>query len=259
MRSKILVVLNMISFIGTLVVNTLANALPINGKNTGELSALYPNEFVPAGYTFSIWLVIYLSLTGFVIYQAGALTKITKQRLVEKLGSLFILTNLLNMGWILAWHYEQVGVSVIIMIAFLITLITIHLKFEIPESSAPAAEKIWFQMPFSLYLGWIMIATIANVTAWLVDMNWRGGPISEEAWAIIMIVVAAFLCILILWRKNNYIIPLVATWAIGGIIVKQRHLNGWNNIVLTGSIACSLLLLAILLKAQRKAENLQVH
>ncbi len=259
MKSKILVVLNMISFIGTLVINTLANALPINGKNTGELSALYPNEFVPAGYTFSIWLVIYLSLTGFVIYQTGALTKEKQRILVEKLGSLFILTNLFNMSWILAWHYQQVALSVIIMLAFLITLISIHIKFELPDRSANTPEKIWFQIPFSIYLGWIMIATIANITAWLVDMDWRGGPISEDVWAIIMISIALILCLLILWRRNNYVVPMVAIWAIGGIIVKQMTVNGWNSIVLTGFVACSLLLLAILVTARRKAENLHMQ
>jgi benzodiazapine receptor len=258
MRSKILIILNIVSFIGTLVVNTLANALPINGKNTGELSALYPNEFVPAGYTFSIWLVIYLALSGFVIYQAGGFTNTTKERMVDKLGVLFILTNLFNMGWILLWHYEQVGASVVIMLAFLVTLITIHLRFNIPDRSDGTSNKLWFEIPFSIYLGWIMIATIANITAWLVDQSWKGGLLSESAWAVIMITIAAFLCILILWKRRNYVIPMVAIWSIAGIMVKQRRINGWNDVVLAGSIACSLLILAILVSARRKAEKLQV-
>jgi hypothetical protein len=258
MRSKILIILNIVSFIGTLVVNTLANALPINGKNTGELSALYPNEFVPAGYTFSIWLVIYLALSGFVIYQGGGFTNTTKERMVDKLGVLFILTNLFNMGWILLWHYEQVGASVVIMLAFLVTLITIHLRFNIPDRSDGTGNKLWFEIPFSIYLGWIMIATIANITAWLVDQSWKGGLLSESAWAVIMITIAAFLCIQILWKRRNYVIPIVAIWSIAGIMVKQRRINGWNDVVLAGSIACSLLMLAILVSARRKAEKLQV-
>lgn len=258
MRSKILIILNIVSFLGTLVMNTLANALPINGKNTGELSALYPNEFVPAGYTFSIWLVIYLTLAGFVIYQTGGFSNATKRDLVEKLGALFIVTNLLNMSWIVLWHYQQVGASVLIMLAFLATLITIHLRFDIPRRTSTTAEKLWFEMPFSIYLGWIMIATIANITAFLVDQNWTGAPLTEQTWAIMMISIAALLCILILWKKGNYVIPMVAIWSIVGIIVKQRRINGWNDVVLAGSIACSLLLLAILVSARRKAENLQL-
>jgi hypothetical protein len=258
MKSRILVMLNIVSFVGTLIVNTLANALPINGKNTGELSAQYPNEFVPAGYTFSIWLVIYLALTGFVIYQAGGWGNETKKRMLEKMGLLFVFTNILNMGWILLWHYEQVAASVVVMLLFLITLITIHLRFEIPKRTATTADKLWFQIPFSIYLGWIMIATIANITALLVDQKWQGGPLSEQTWAIIMIAVAALLCILILWKRSNYVIPMVAIWAIAGIIVKQRRINGWNDVVLTGTIACSLLLLAIVVSSRKKAENLQM-
>lgn len=113
-------------------------------------------------------------------------------------------------------------------------------------------------MPFSIYLGWIMIATIANITAFLVDQNWTGAPLTEQTWAIMMISIAALLCILILWKKGNYVIPMVAIWSIVGIIVKQRRINGWNDVVLAGSIACSLLLLAILVSARRKAENLQL-
>jgi hypothetical protein len=252
-----LVSLNIISFIGTLVVNTLANALPINGKNTGELSAQYPNEFVPAGYTFSIWLIIYIALAGFVIYQAGAWTNPDKQKTVEKLGLLFILTNLLNMSWILLWHYEQVGASVMVMLLFLATLITIHLRFDIPSKAATPAYRAWFQVPFSIYLGWIMIATIANITALLVDMNWKGGLISEQAWAIVMIMVAALLCITILWKRNNYVIPMVAIWSIVGIINKQKAVNGFNGVVVAGIVACTLLLLALVTVSRRKAEYLQ--
>lgn len=258
MKSRILIILNIVSFIGTLIVNTLANTLPINGKNTGELSAQYPNEFVPAGYTFSIWLVIYLALTGFVIYQAGGWGNEAKKRMLEKLGLLFVFTNILNMGWILLWHYEQVAASVVVMLLFLITLIIIHLRFDIPKRTTTTADKVWFQIPFSIYLGWIMIATIANITALLVDQKWQGGPLSEQTWAIIMISIAALLCILILWKRSNYVIPMVAIWAIAGIIVKQRRINGWNDVVLSGSIACSFLLLAILVSATKKAGNLQM-
>jgi hypothetical protein len=251
MKVKLLAVLNVLSFIGMLVVNTLANSLPINGKNTGELSALYPNEFVPAGYTFSIWLLIYLALTGFVVYQAGAFTDSKKERMVENMGFLFILSSLLNMSWILVWHYMIVWASVLVMLGLLLTLITIHIRFNIPKSTTTTGEKLWIQVPFSIYLGWIMIATIANITAFLVDNNWNGYPLSGYTWAIIMIIIATLLCIIFLWRRNNYIIPLVAVWSITGIILKQRNLNGWNDVVVAGSICCSVLLLSIIIRANR--------
>lgn len=257
MKLKLLTVLNIVSFAGTLTVNTLANALPINGRNTGELSALYPNEFVPAGYTFSIWLVIYLALTGFVIFQAGAIFKEQRKKVVEKMGLLFILTNFLNMGWILAWHYLAVGLSVLIMLSLLVTLVLIHFRFNIPWRNRSAGEKLWVEMPFSIYLGWIMIATIANITAFLVHHNWYGYPLTGSAWAIIMIVIASLLCIIFLVRRNNYFIPLVAVWSVIGIIIKQRNINGWNDVVVAGAVCCTVLLLSLFLQANRKHQFMQ--
>jgi len=252
MKKTLLIVLNILSFAGTLVVNTLANALPINGKNTGELSALYPNEFVPAGYTFSIWLLIYISLAGFVVYQAGAFTNVNKEPMIQKMGILFILSNLLNMSWILVWHYMIMWASVLVMLGLLTTLITIHTRFEIPRRAATSGEKLWLQLPFSIYLGWIMIATIANFTAFLVHNNWQGYPLPGSVWAIIMIIVATSLCVIFLWRRNNYVIPLVALWSITGIIVKQRSLNGWNDVAVAGSVCCSVLLLSLVLRANSR-------
>jgi hypothetical protein len=102
-----------------------------------------------------------------------------------------------------------------------------------------------------------MIATIANITALLVDSNWNGYPLSGSAWAIIMIIIASLLCVAILWKRNNYIIPLVAIWSIAGIIMKQRNLNGWNDVAVAGSICCSVLLLSIIIRANRKTADLQ--
>lgn len=171
--------------------------------------------------------------------------------MVENMGFLFILSSLLNMSWILVWHYMIVWASVLVMLGLLLTLITIHIRFNIPKSTTTTGEKLWIQVPFSIYLGWIMIATIANITAFLVDNNWNGYPLSGYTWAIIMITIATLLCIIFLWRRNNYIIPLVAVWSITGIILKQRNLNGWNDVVVAGSICCSVLLLSIIIRANR--------
>lgn len=255
MNARALSVLNILSFIGTLTVNTLSNTLPINGKNMAELSALYPNEFVPAGYTFSIWLVIYISLTGFCFYQAGKDPDRVETR--KKMGILFILTNLFNITWLLLWHYEMVLPSVITMLALLVTLIIIHLRFRIPDRSRKTSHKLWVQVSFSLYLGWVMIATIANIAAWLVDSGWNGEPLSGSFWAILMIAVATLLNILLAATKRNYVIPLVAIWSILGIINRQRSLQGFTDVVVAGAICCSVLLLVIVLTPLRKAEKLQ--
>lgn len=252
MNTRTLALLNTLSFAGTVAVNAMANALPINGRNTGELSALYPNQFVPSGMTFSIWLVIYLGLTGFIIYQWGMLRDEGRTPLLRTLGLSFILTNVLNMSWILAWHYMQVFFSVIIMLALLYTLVDIHLKFSIPDRATSPGNKLWFQLPFSIYLGWILIATIANITALLVHLGWKGSPLSEDAWAVIMIAIATILCLWFLLKRTNAAIPIVGIWSIAGIMTRQRTVNGLNSIVIAGGIACAILLLGLLIRSGKK-------
>ena len=257
MKLKILIVLNAVSLIFMIVINVLANALPINGKNTGELSALYPNEFVPAGYTFSIWGLIYLSLVGFCIFQYGSIKNQSKRAVVEKIGWSFIILNLLNCSWIFAWHYRLVSLSVLVMLAILFVLIHIHVKLPIPDSARSIQEKTWVQIPFSIYLGWIMTATIANITAWLIDKHWYGDPLTQNLWTIIMISIAGVLSLYFLVGRKNLLIPCVTVWSIVGIITRQYWLNGFNSIATTGAIVCAILLVAVLMGLTKKsADNL---
>jgi tryptophan-rich sensory protein len=208
--------LNVVFFAGMLVMNYLANALPLGGKTTGELSDAYPNLFVPAGVTFSIWGVIYLLLAGFCVYQFSQ----KGAPVAASVGWLFAVSCILNALWIVAWHYEKVPLSLVIMAGLLVTLILINLKLKgQPLGLAKAA--------FGVYLGWISIATIANVTALLVRLNWNGFGISQEAWAIVMIAVGAVLVSAAIVKLANPFLGLAVVWAFAGIILKrsQDHLS----------------------------------
>ena len=166
-------ILNLLGFLGTVVVNALASILPINNMKTGELSDLYPNLFVPAGLTFAIWGLIYVLLAIFVVYQLIPSVRRDAQKVdfVQKIGLLFFISSLANIGWIFAWHYKIVPLSLALMLILLGCLIAIYLRLNIGKSEAPKAEKYSVHLPFSVYLGWITIAAIANVTALLVDIN----------------------------------------------------------------------------------------
>ena len=204
--------INLILFASVLVVNYLANALPLNHKTTGELSDNYPNLFVPAGLTFAIWGVIYLLLLGYCIVQFGG----SRQLIVEQTGVFFAITCLLNIAWIFAWHYQKLPLSVIIILAFLVTLILVNINIR--ESSDLLVKAV-----FGIYLGWLCIATIANITALLVNYHWDGFGISEEAWTIIMIAAGTLIvCLSILDFKNPFI-GLSVIWAFAGIIIKRSH------------------------------------
>jgi len=223
-RSQIfLSILNVIGFLGTIVVNGLANALPINNKTTGELSDQYPNLFVPAGLTFSIWGLIYILLAIFVIYQVVVTFRKGEAGLdaFRKIGYLFFLSSLLNIGWIFAWQYEIVPLSLVIMLLLLGCLLAIYIKLGVGKKGPSIKEQYLVHLPFSVYLGWITIATIANVTALLVDLNWNRFGLSEQFWAVAVIVVGIAITLSVLLRRQDIYYCLVVDWALLGILIKR--------------------------------------
>ena len=221
--TRILKVLNILAFAGMVLVNGLATTLPINGMGTGELSDLYPNLFVPAGLTFSIWGVIYLLLLGFVIYQALH----RSDEVVKRIGWLFIISSAANIAWIFAWHYTLVGLSFLIMLVLLASLIMLYLRLGIglPESRRPLertrGNRSLVFGPFSVYLGWITVATIANATALLVHLNWNGFGASQSFWTVFVIAAALVITILMLVTRRDIAYSLVVIWALLGIVIKR--------------------------------------
>jgi hypothetical protein len=216
--------LNLLLFAGMIVMNYLANALPLNNVTTGQLSDSYPNLFVPAGITFSIWGVIYLLLAAFCVVQFTGANK-TEMAAIELL---FGISCLLNASWIVFWHYKNLPSSLIIIFAFLIVLVYINLNIkELPFGLIKAA--------FGVYLGWLCIATIANFTALLVHYNWNRFGLSEETWTIIMILTGALIASLTLINMRNPFIGLSVLWAFAGIIIKRQA--DYRSIVITASLA----------------------
>ncbi|MFO8017029.1 MAG: hypothetical protein R6U96_00195 [Promethearchaeia archaeon] len=226
-KKRIYQIGNILGLIGTIIVNILANALPINNKTTGELSDAYPNLFVPAGFIFSIWGVIYLLLAIFVIFQARGLLKSEEfdTPYLDEIGIFFILASVANILWIFAWHYQLVGLSLIIMLILLIALLAIYLRLRIGQEYVPRREKLFVHVPFSVYLGWITIATIANVTAFLVDINWDGFGLSEVFWTDLVIIISIILTALILYTRKDIAYAAVVIWASYGIFAKQINNN----------------------------------
>lgn len=224
MGSKLNALLNILGLIFVIVVNALANILPINGLNTGQISGFYPNYFVPAGFTFGIWGIIYVLLIGFVITSLAVAFGKHQDHLVnllQKISLPFQITCLLNAGWILAWHYLQLGFSLVIMIALLVFLAKIFLRINNHGKPASKAFAFWMYQPFFVYLGWISVATIANFTALFVGIGWQGGVISPIVWSIIMICIAFILGCYFVFRYSTYAYAFVLAWAFFGIYSKQ--------------------------------------
>lgn len=216
--------LNILLFGGMIVMNYLANALPLNNRTTGQLSDSYPNLFVPAGITFSIWGVIYLLLAAYCVIQFTGSSQVT----LTKIGWPFAITCILNALWIVFWHYEKLPISLLIMTGLLITLIYINILVS--------AEPLGIiKATFGIYLGWICIATIANVTALLVYYNWDGFGVSEETWAILMIFAGLIITSLAMYKFRNPFIGLSVIWAFTGIVLKRQH--DYRSIVIASLIA----------------------
>lgn len=224
---KILIVLSYIVMITT---NALANILPINGENTGVISDSYPNLFAPAGYTFSIWGVIYILLGILVFYlvRQKTIDKDTERvKALSNISTWFILSSFANAVWILTWHYRMIGISVVIMLIILVSLIL--MMREVIKTSLLKSDIVWMKPPIGVYFGWITVATVANITTFLVSIQWDGFGISEEIWMIgILIVSALIACAAMLWSRCGAY-GLVIIWAYIGIWSKHTSETGFDR------------------------------
>ncbi|MDY7078003.1 MAG: TspO/MBR family protein [Chloroflexota bacterium] len=210
---------NLLAFGATVVANGLANVLPINGQTTGEISDRFQVYFVPAGYVFSIWGLIYLVLGAFAVYQA--LPAQRENPRLQRIGYLFALSCLANVAWLLLWHYEQFALTVITMLMLLLSLIAIYLRLKIGRVRVSAIEEWLVRVPFRIYLAWITVATIANVTSYLDYVNWSGWGIRPEVWAVIMLIAGAVIASAVGFTRGDAAYMLVIVWAFVGIAVKH--------------------------------------
>lgn len=213
-------IFTLIALIIMVVVNYLAVFLPLAGRDTGAISDGYANLFAPAGYAFSIWGVIYILLALYVFYQFSR----QDEELAARVNRLFIINAFLNAGWIFSWHYDVIWLSVLIMLGLLFTLIKIS---DILRLGAKTAQEQWLmRLPFGVYFGWITVATIANITTWLVSFGWNGFGWPEVFWTVAVLLVGA---VIGSWRALlDRSIPYAAVliWAYGAILAK--HLSPEN-------------------------------
>jgi benzodiazapine receptor len=250
-NSALLKWLNIMAFLFTVLVNGLAGSTTIlGGKNTAQISDANPTLITPAGYVFSIWGVIYILLGVFVVFQALPSEKGKDYQ--KRIGWLFVLSSLLNIAWLFLWQFEYLSLSVVLMFLLLATLISIYLRLNIGKSTAPLREKLAVHVPFSVYLGWITIASIANVAVTLVSVNWDGFGISPETWAALIIIIALLITMLVIATRKDVAYGLVIIWALVGIAVKQSENQNIVMITEISAIIVAVALAAVILLASLK-------
>jgi benzodiazapine receptor len=239
--SSVLRYSNIILFALTVVVNSLAGGTTLIGNQvTAAVSDANSTLITPAGYVFSIWGIIYLLLGIFVVYQA--LPSQQGKEYQRKIGWLFVLSSLINIGWLFLWQFEYLSLSVVLIFLLLATLISIYVRLGIGKSRVSFRERLAVQLPFSVYLGWITVASIANVATALVSFGWDGFGISPETWAILVVAVALIITMLMLITRKDVAYSLVIIWALVGIGVKQ---NGNQTIVLLTEISAAIVAIAL--------------
>jgi benzodiazapine receptor len=252
MRDIVRQIAVVLSTIAVIVVNGLANALPLNGQSTGEISDRFEVYFVPAGYVFSIWGLIYLALIGYSIYQA--LPAQRENSRLRRIGYLYVLSCAANIAWLFLWHYEIFEITIVAMVALLLLLIGIYLILGIGRSRVPAGETWLVRVPFSIYLGWITVATIANATSLLDYLNWNGWGISAEVWAIIMLMAAAIIGSAVSITRGDVAYVAVLVWAFAGIAVKHGYTT---SVAIAAWVAAGIVALTLLVGVPLQRERLQ--
>lgn len=221
--ARALPVINIVTTIVVITINILANALPLNGLDTGEISDRFDIYFVPAGYVFSIWGLIYIGMIAFTVYQA--LPAQRDNPIVRSIGLLYALSGVGNVVWLFFWHYEVFNFTLVPMLVILGSLIAIFLKIWRHRAELDLAGRWAILVPFSIYLGWISVATVANSTQLLYYLDWGGWGLSPEVWAIIMLVIAAAIAVTMSVRHGNLPYAAVFVWAYIGIAIKHSGVS----------------------------------
>lgn len=237
---KTLQIANIIGFVLVIIVNGLGGAGAINDTSIAEISNANPNLFTPAGYAFSIWGFIYLLLLGFIIYQSRSLFKpVRDDEFILKTGWWFMLSCLANIMWIIFWVYGYMEFSILAIFVLLFSLLMIVMKNRMELWDAPISVIAFLWWPFVFYSGWVTVASIANVSAYLTSINWDALGYSKTSWAVTMIIIAGIINLAVTWQRNMREFALVGAWALIAICVAN-----WD---ISSTVANSALAVAIIL------------
>ena len=251
---KSLALLNLFSVLFVIAVNYISQMYRLNDTTIGEISRRYDNLFTPAPYAFSIWGIIFLSLLAYAIFQVKrAFFSKKESNFISQTGYWFFIANILNASWVLAFAFDYTGISVLIMLGILFSLIKIILNTNMERWDAPVEVIAFVWWPICLYSGWIAVATIANISAYLTKLGWEGAPLSEVAWTIILIGIATIINLAMTWKRNMREFALVAVWAFVAIFV--RHKDNYEIIAYSALTAAIILFISSMAHAMKNKET----
>ena len=214
-----------------------SNGRIINGQNNADVSAKYPTLFTPAGYAFSVWGLIYLSLVAYAVYQLRPARR--DKRIHDRLAVPLTATTLLSMVWLVLFNAEWLLMSAVVIVGMLATALVLLVRSR--EWVFSRRGESWLSVPFSLYAGWLTVATIANASVYLSSTGWRGYPLNPTLWALVLLTVAVAIAVGVSWRLRDAVFSGVVAWACLAIWVARRP---ENEIVALTALAAALVLAA---------------
>lgn len=245
---KILQISNGVAFVSTVFINYLSNTGLINNSTIGEVSDRLNSLFTPAGYAFSIWGLIYLLLFGFVIYQGRSLfIKVKNDDLILNTGWWFIISCVANSSWVFAWLYGSTGLSCVFIFVLLISLLKIVINNRLELDNVSFKTRLFLHWPFTIYSGWVTVASIANMSSYFVKNDWYGLGLSVVTWTIVMIIIAVIINLIVTWKRNMPAFALVGAWALIAIGIANKDYQ--NLIVYTAYSAAFILIISSLFHA----------
>ncbi|GAA4202915.1 hypothetical protein GCM10022289_18410 [Pedobacter jeongneungensis] len=256
--TKYLPIANATALILTIGINYFSNAGELNGNTMKVISDRYASYFTPAGFAFSIWGLIYLGLLGFVCYSIINRKEAKIIAIVSKISWWFVLSCLANSFWVIAWLNDYLGLSVVIMVILLISLLAIITGTRMELDAHPLKEYLLIYWPFAIYAGWVTVALIANVSAYLTKIGWDGWGIREDYWAVAMIGVAGLVNVVMVLTRNLREFATVGIWALFAISVANQHQPDQKLIVYACYIVM-LILLVFIIRNGLKNRDRSVH
>jgi len=246
----VLQMVNAAAIVVTILSNSLVNILPLNGVTTAMVSDSYPNLFTPPGYVFAIWGVIYVLLALFMVYQSRASQR--KEEYLGEIGFLYLLGAAANILWLIAFHYSYGNPSLFIFTPFPITallviLLLTYVRLGVGVKKVPAGQKLAVHTPVSVYLGWVSLATIANIASVINVLSPSIPPDTQALGTAAVILIALAITLLMLVKRRDFAYSLVVVWASIGIALKQASIPivYWTALLAAGGIAATMVLMLV--------------
>lgn len=245
---KTYTIVNFLSVVLVLVINGLSQSQRWNNTTIGEISNQYDNLFTPAGYAFAIWGLIFLMLIGYSLFQIQRVFFSTKESpFIEQTAWWFAIANVLNAAWVIAFTYDYIGLSVLIMLGILVSLLKIVWKTNMQRWDSPIGVIAFVWWPICIYSGWIAVASIANVAAFFASIEFTGSELTQVIWTMVMITIAVLINVLMVWLRNMREFAAVAIWALIAIFI--RHKQQYESIAYYALLGAAVLLFIVTVHA----------